>query len=616
MDLVLLSTITGQGVKACMTNLSAYATQAPRSRRLLYVDKDGRAHNSMTRERIDSCTSRDIVWACLEDALPDAAAEKLRRLFPSPSEKHYGLSNVLALPYLELAEACRKALENTVTHLHQTGVARGYLTLHPVLYHQQTTEFVQPYDPAEILAIFQSHGINARWVISLHDDVLDIHRRLLPENRLFAAHSVRKHRGCPTERKSFLDIEQQQLLLEWRAAELAEARKIATLIKAKHHLLHQKCRLRTFWSITMEDVGSVYFSHPISQPRRDITGIPHPKKCRVPDATRGNKFISECNLLADVLADSVPLVEPTNIDEFRFADVVPVNVLLAATEGNLLSAIMPPLTPRWPITKKPRFGERPNDAELTANFLPVGDSIFRGLKPGGPLEAHRGALELLGAGIKRQISIRDIALAEQADLIVVYRPFTEPDSPEASGGVTGEIQTAARKATLRRDTCRPPVLMIHPLEDERRRRKVYFDQNWDSFVRVHCEGLSKADFHGLQTAAWAIIERAPFNPDIEQMRAEFDNLLDAKNIAVTGRMSREKSVLSSDSYSVSSSGRAVFISELLEQYSFIKPDILRDFGDMIRVEDLTDMQEIAALVRDILEDFHRSLTSAQIEHRE
>ena len=74
--------------------------------------------------------------------------------------------------------------------------------------------------------------------------------------------------------------------------------------------------------------------------------------------------------------------------------------------------------------------------------------------------------------------MRDLTLAEQADMIVAFRPFSHPDSSEEAGGVGREIQCILQKRSLGRETCRPCLLIIHPDEDERRRRENAFDETW------------------------------------------------------------------------------------------------------------------------------------------
>src|SRR3972149_8860230 len=112
-------------------------------------------------------------------------------------------------------------------------------------------------------------------------------------------------------------------------------------------------------------------------------------------------------------------------------------------------------------------------------LLRVEDDVFsRCKKELSPLSSLPGACHILVSEIRRQITVRDLTLAEQADMIVAFRPFSHPDSSEEAGGVGREIQCILQKRSLGRETCRPCLLIIHPDEDERRRRENAFDETW------------------------------------------------------------------------------------------------------------------------------------------
>jgi hypothetical protein len=96
-------------------------------------------------------------------------------------------------------------------------------------------------------------------------------------------------------------------------------------------------------------------------------------------------------------------------------------------------------------------------------------------------------LDILKYEIRRQINIRDHILAEQADLVFAYRPFSEPDSTKPTGGVEEEIHTAFVKNTFSRTRVKPSVIIYHPYSDEKRRRCLEFEKNWELEVIPLCD---------------------------------------------------------------------------------------------------------------------------------
>jgi hypothetical protein len=85
---------------------------------------------------------------CVEEFLPAAAANALALTLPD-SIGEYSLIDVLGLPYDELVVAAndglRRALEYTILQLDDSPADIALVTLHPVLLHQRTSEFVVPY---------------------------------------------------------------------------------------------------------------------------------------------------------------------------------------------------------------------------------------------------------------------------------------------------------------------------------------------------------------------------------------------------------------------------------------------------------------------------------------
>jgi hypothetical protein len=109
-----------------------------------------------------------------------------------------------------------------------------------------------------------------------------------------------------------------------------------------------------------------------------------------------------------------------------------------------------------------------------------------------PLVDLKSAAAMVEQEMLRQINVRDHALAEQAELVVAFRPFSRPDSPEPAGGVEEEVEVLIRKTTLGTPRCHPGIVVIHPAEDEQRRRANEFADAWASVVASFPEQDQKA----------------------------------------------------------------------------------------------------------------------------
>lgn len=454
----------------------------------------------------------------VEDGLVRAATPHLLRYRPEPM-CGYSLPDVFLLPREELTTVCHEAMDAALQSLVAASSGRQVLltSVHPVLYHQLTREFLSPYQPSEVGRLLAKHGIQAAFVVSIHDDVYDIYKRLLRPGRLFAPTITRdpiprepppegpgprestrdpiaggSPKEGPGERASYpreplRDVQEQLLLLNWRGRELSQAKSLATGLGARHYLFHQKGHLESLWRVVGLDSCSVYFSHPISQPRRDMLGLREPGKCEKPDPERGRSFQRACMDFSGKLRNVVPTVEPTAIDELRLN----FSWLGGKTEESLRECILPPLHPRWPVNDGPHVGGALPDDLHTVPLLPAPDSAFQSCRFGTePLASHAAGLKILKEEIRRQINVRDHSLAEQCDLVVAFRPFSLPDSPAPSGGVRKEIDVVSRKVALGKRVCKPALIVLHPLQDERDRRQKEFDQKWDDLAR---EAFAAAD---------------------------------------------------------------------------------------------------------------------------
>ncbi len=279
------------------------------------------------------------------------AASFLEQNIPKPTDG-YQIVDVLGLPLKDLASVCDRSWKQMFENVRaRPGNSSRFAigTFHPVLYHQLTSEFAEPYLAGNIPAITGKykidHNICVKWIVSIHDDIYDTYRKLMQPGKLFDPR--RRESRSPID-----DMADLRVLLDWRDRELSAARALAVSLDAKHLLFHRKGRLDSLGQILFKNRPCVYYSHPISQPRRDLANKVVPGKCRNPNPWRGHDLIQAIQSFADHLALYAPIVEPTAIDEARLDS----GKLVDLTEHDLAGSIAPPLSERWPIGEGLRLG--------------------------------------------------------------------------------------------------------------------------------------------------------------------------------------------------------------------------------------------------------------------
>ena len=423
----------------------------------------------------------------VENILIEEASKSVEGTDARPSEG-YQMVDVLSLPLSELSSLCDRSwtrmLEQVVTRPDQSS-RFSIGTFHPVLYHQVTSEFAEPYLAGKIQSITNEYRskdkAHVKWIVSIHDDIYDIYRKLMQPGKLFDPR--RRESRNPID-----DIADLRMILDWRDRELAAARAMAVSLDAKHLLFHRKGRLNSLGQILFENKPCIYYSHPISQPRRDIANKVVKGKNETPDPKRGQELIQAIQSFADHLALFAAIVEPTAIDEAR----LDTGNLGGLMEADLAGTIAPPLTNRWPIGEGMRLGGDPStlNSENTTRLLRLSNGALAALQSvkttNASLEGLKSSIELLLKEIMRQINVRDRVLASQADIIVVFRPFSLPDSSDPTGGVEAEIETITNSTLSRR--CKPHLIVVHPRKDELRRRGNEFKKIWEATVAEHYHG--------------------------------------------------------------------------------------------------------------------------------
>jgi hypothetical protein len=411
----------------------------------------------------------------LEDHLVEVAKPYLDGSPARPS-----MREVVALPPPILQELWPHACELAMT----AGSAAGepvqkllqgsdvFLTFHAVWYHLGTTAFVPAVDIDTLRRQVRVAG-QPKSVITLIDDAYDTLTRLMRPREVFENELLEWDNPVTAISSMLLTI------LGWRESEARHAEGIARGLAANvpHVLFAVKHPLRTFQTlVTCPSPRRVYFSHPISEPRR--RGIE-----RDGDGESMMEFIarSAASLRA---AKNIVLIEPTTIDEMRLRN---------AQEA------LPELRQRWtlPLEKDGAPADllwdgliTPGDAARTASdqelalqpFLTACNRVPRLSTESDPAVSPDGRhpmrtvelIRVLDAEIEHQLNWRDRQLVSESQGIVVVRPFSKQQgSHSRSVGREMETYLALRSFEMEREQSPPkriPAVVYHPRHDERNRR--------------------------------------------------------------------------------------------------------------------------------------------------
>jgi len=555
MDIVLVSSITGQNISECIDHtVTQKGTES-------YVIGPEDSHSY-----------------CLEDYLIDAhpSANSISQVLDRPSDiiQSFVSESVSSLVDDILYKGGQVDDSNCI----------AFITAHTVLFHGHTRSFISPY-----LATYFENALSGKQavitsVISVHDDIYDIHSRLLGYRQLFDITyerddiSIKNGENDDTvyPRDPAKDIYQQRLLADWRDRELSAAQQLAKNLSVPHFLCHQKGYLDTFWKIATSEVPPVYYSHPISQPRRDWTETPAENKVEDPEPDRGYEFEESCQELADDLIErtGIPLIDPTGIDELRI-DTAGTNRSLEQSEYN--SHIFPCLSKRWTLSNRNELFD-PNASGLDGQepYIQVDcfedhDGKFVLINGNEPIAEQdddrliekaadriNGSIDLLEDEIDRQITVRDYKLTYQCPLLVVFRPFTVPLSFRATGGVEDEVKAMFKKLKHDLYTCSPSLIVVHPWEDEEKRRKKAFGEFWstegaaDAFVSR--DDLENDD---LRDDLLEICIDEGYRPDIDSARRRIEDTL--TNYGVRIDVSRSSSSMSGIGFQQGEDAWSVFL---------------------------------------------------------
>ncbi|WP_243383941.1 hypothetical protein [Geothrix alkalitolerans] len=347
------------------------------------------------------------------------------------------LLDLLQLPEPTLRKLWPKALQSAMTevHTHRTNGKRHIvLSLHACWRLVSSSSFISPVNHPALAGVVAEFEVDR--VVNLLDDIYDIVASLRGDDRLFQFE--------PGLRGSHVGIRQLFTVATWREFEYRASQDIATTVGGKPFVhLAVKHPFRTFERLlTNPDCRPVYISHPISAPRKAGMRADDPVVQSVQSLSAELREV-----------DAIALIEPTAIDEFRFAKDPTANG----------SAV----TPRWPPFQDSSGNReiRIAEPELLDRSNPdnaaviLDEQVFK----------TQVLVHLLQDRIEDQINWRDRQLVTQSTGgVAVFRPFSKKEG-DVSGGVYEEVKLYRQlRASIEG---LPKAVVYHPPEDERCRQR-------------------------------------------------------------------------------------------------------------------------------------------------
>jgi hypothetical protein len=315
------------------------------------------------------------------------------------------INDLLTRPYKYLLDLWGKAFES-INRKVEEKMAKNpetdiFINFHTVFYHHETIEHLS-FINQNLLNKFKPDV-----VITLIDDIYDIHSRLRGENQIFNP-SLKGRARTRTEAEDA--IFELLRILDWRAKEILMSRHITTALDIPNYLIAVKHPCETLYKIIYEDKPAFYLSHPITEVRRQMG--------------RGNQIeaqqiIGEITGIGNLLSSEFPCFLPTTIDELR----------IKSNKKN--GDYEPELLPRWEFEESKTVRPLlfiPPESRNEKDPLWESDSKSEILAP---------MLSVLAENIGAQMSTRDHRLVEQSKNIAVYRPCYNGNPSE---GVIREIK--------------------------------------------------------------------------------------------------------------------------------------------------------------------------------
>ncbi len=337
-----------------------------------------------------------------------------------PKSKQVWKDDILTSPYVVLEDLWQSTFNNIYNRIQEIELKQPdkyiFLNIHSCYYHNKTHEYLSLINVAEI------KKLNIKIVITLIDDIYEIHHRLTKPGGLFHDEKL------PTSTALIL---RHIMLLDWRSNETMMSRFIAKQFEeCKHYVFAIKHSFDTLSNLIYEKQPSAYLSHPITEVRRLE---------RKKEFDKANEIKTEITQIAEFLSSRFISFLPTTIDEYRIdfdkEDVV--------ENGDVVEkkTYYPVLRPRW----EEDIFKRPTNLLYTHSGFPDLNELWLKKRCKEKNEAINQLLTALADIISDQVTVRDYSLVEQSEVLVLYRPIFNGN---ASGGVMEEFNYFLSLKTL------------------------------------------------------------------------------------------------------------------------------------------------------------------------
>ncbi|MBX3267650.1 MAG: hypothetical protein KF831_13200 [Acidobacteria bacterium] len=311
-----------------------------------------------------------------------------------------------------------------------------FLKLHSCFYHQLTVEYLC----APNISLLSKFGPDM--IITLTDDVYDVHQRLKETHQIFN----RAEAGADTSVGEVLELFR---ILDWRSNETMIARYIASELSGLHEgkaiphfIFAVKHYLQTLFDLVYRpELPKVYISHPISEIRR---------LKREGEDSRADQMISSIEELEKFSSGTMVGFLPTTTDELR------IDYDLDEKKEQIFK---PSLTERWAAK---HYAESENRLHIPP-IESENDQVKLWRDEGDSSDETKTLLRELADRIGKQITTRDYKLVEQSDCLLVFRPCFNGNP---SQGVLNEIEYHAKLVERYRRLSKP-CFVYNPIEDQK-----------------------------------------------------------------------------------------------------------------------------------------------------
>lgn len=324
-----------------------------------------------------------------------------------PKSNQVWKDEILTLPYVIL-EGYWKETFNLVYKKIQT-IKNEYifLVLHSCYYHNKTHGYLSLINLEEI------KKLEIKIVVTFIDDIYEVHHRLTKLGGLFHDDKL------PSKTSLIL---RHIMLLDWRSKETMLTRFISKQFSdCKHYVFAIKHSFETLSNLIYDNMPSAYVSHPITEVRR------LEKRHEIEEADKIKKEITQIsNFLS---SEFVPFL-PTTIDEYRI-DFESKKIIEKGKPAES-KKYFPVLRKRW----EEDWYKRPSNLlYINSGFTDLNE-LWGNKRSKTFDEPINQLLTALADIISDQVSVRDYALIEQSEVLVIYRPLFNGN---ASGGVLEEF---------------------------------------------------------------------------------------------------------------------------------------------------------------------------------